>query len=343
MRDTVIVTGGSGFIGLHIIDRLEKSGDFQIINLDVRAPKKEHHRPYWVHCDIMDLERLTGIIVEARPKYLLHLAARTDTDGHVIEEYSVNSTGTMNVITIASRVSSLERLIFVSTQFVVGPGRLPDGDQDFRPHTAYGASKVAAEKAIRNASLSCVWTIVRPTNVWGAWHPRYPNEFWRVLDRGLYLHPTSKRVVRSYGYVGNVASQICALLFESPELVDRKVFYVGDAPIELLDWVNAFSLRLTGRRARVVPKVVVHVLALLGDGLATAGIKFPITSSRLRSMTQDYPTPMEPTFRLLGEPEKSLDQAVEETVVWLRGTDGFRRIENHDRSAQSLGADSAQR
>ncbi|MGO9340347.1 MAG: hypothetical protein ACLPY1_22855 [Terracidiphilus sp.] len=63
----------------------------------------------------------------------------------------------------------------MSTQFVVGPGPLPVHDQDFRPYTVYGASKVLAEKAVRDGRLECVWTIVRPTNVWGSMHPRYPH------------------------------------------------------------------------------------------------------------------------------------------------------------------------
>jgi nucleoside-diphosphate-sugar epimerase len=74
----------------------------------------------------------------------------------------------------------------------------------------------------------------------------------------------------------------------------------------------------------VIPQAALRVLALAGDGLQKVGIKFPIFSSRLKSMTQDYPTPMEPTYALLGPPKTSLEDGVRETVEWLRTTPGFK-------------------
>jgi hypothetical protein len=117
-----------------------------------------------------------------------------------------------------------------------------------------------------------------------------------------------------------VVEQIAGILQQSAQLVDRKVFYVGDPPLVLLNWVNAFSVQLTGRPVRVIPQGALRVLALAGDGLTKVGVKFPIFSSRLKSMTQDYPTPMEPTYALLGPPKTSLEDGVKETVEWLRTT-----------------------
>jgi nucleoside-diphosphate-sugar epimerase len=264
------------------------------------------------------------IFDEIRPRYVVHLAARTDMGGKTVEDYSLNSVGTQHVVDAILESGSVERAVFVSTQFVVGPGALPKDDVDFRPHTIYGESKVLAEKAVRNGNLPCVWTIVRPTNIWGSWHPRYPTEFWRVVDRGLYFHPGSKPVIRSYGYVGNVVRQIGTILEKPAELVNQKVFYVGDPPIELLKWVNAFSVQLKGHEAYVIPQGMLRMLAWVGDGLVKMGLKFPIYSSRLRSMTENYPTPMEPTFAVLGPPTKSLEEGVKETVEWFRTQSSVR-------------------
>lgn len=246
-------------------------------------------------------------------------------DGTTVHDYAVNSVGTQNIVAAISDLASVERALFVSTQFVVGPGPLPKHDLDFRAHTIYGESKVLAELAVRNSRLDCTWTIVRPTNVWGSLHPRYPREFWKVLQSGMYFHPGSKPVTRSYGYVGNVVKQMAAI-FEAPqEAVHQRVFYVGDPPIKLLDWVNAFSVELTGHRARVIPERVLRMLARAGDCFVALGVKVPIFSSRLRSMTEDYVTPMEPTFALLGPPITSLEDGVRETVEWLRTTASQRR------------------
>lgn len=321
MNGTILVTGGSGFIGTHLVDLLENCQGLRIVNLDVTPPKKDSHRPYWLPCDVMNPPELNRVFVEVRPRFVVHLAARTDMDGKTVEEYQVNSLGTKRVIDAIAHVGTVERALFVSTQFVVGPGPLPVSDLDFRAHTVYGESKVLAELAIRESELDCTWTIVRPTNVWGSWHPRYPHEFWRVLQRGMYFHPGSKPVTRSYGYVGNVVRQIAAILDAPSGSVHQRVLYVGDPPIPLLDWVNAFSTQLTGHPARVVPLGLLRVLAKMGDCFIALGVRVPLYSSRLRSMTEDYPTPMEPTFALLGPPATSLEDGVSETVQWLRSSE----------------------
>jgi len=318
LKGTIVITGGSGFIGTHLIDLLETNPELRIINLDVKPPHKKEHNPYWVRCDIMDPEQVKQGFDGKEVRYVAHLAARTDMGGKTVDDYNFNSIGTQRMIDAINAAGTVERAVFVSTQFVVGPGPLPANDEDYRPHTIYGQSKVLAEKAVRNGGMNCVWTIVRPTNIWGSWHPRYPQEFWRVLQRNMYFHPGSKKVIRSYGYVGNVVAQIAGILEKPAELVNHKVFYVGDAPIELLQWVNEFSVKLTGRRARIIPQAALQIMAWGGDVLVKLGIKAPIYSSRLQSMTQDYPTPMEPTFTLLGPPKKSLEQGVDETVAWLK-------------------------
>jgi nucleoside-diphosphate-sugar epimerase len=245
-------------------------------------------------------------------------------EGKTVEDYAVNSQGTKNVAHAVKVTSSVARVIFTSTQYVVGPGALPAHDQDFRPHTIYGESKVLSEKAVRSANLSCVWTIVRPTNIWGSWHPRYAREFWLVLKKGLYLHPGPQPVIRSYGYVGNVVLQLERILRSAENSVNGKVFYVGDESINLLEWVNAFSTELTGRKVRVLPRAFLRFLAWVGDSVIALGGRFPIFSSRFRSMTEDYQTPISETFTVLGKPEIPLREGVRETVSWLRTLDEFR-------------------
>lgn len=321
----IAVTGGSGFIGTNMIERLLKDGYRDLVNLDSRPPKEAEHRHYWKQCDILDRESLQQLLVEFAPTHVIHLAGRTDMEGKCEEDYAANHVGTENLVKIIEQLPSVERVVFTSSQFVVGPGKLPTDDLEFRPHTIYGQSKVLSEQAVRKANLSCVWTIVRPTNVWGKWHPRYPNEFWRVLKQGRYVHPGGKGVTRCYAYIGNVVQQICTILDSPSNLVDREVFYVGDAPIDLWDWTNAFSMELVGRPVKVVPRPVVRAIAKVGDGIIAMGGKFPIFTSRYRSMTQDYITPMEKTFERLGTPTIDLSKGVQETVAWLRSQDEFWR------------------
>jgi nucleoside-diphosphate-sugar epimerase len=281
--------------------------------------------PFWHEGDILDRAKTLAAFADFQPDWVIHLAARADCDENTTVEdgYLVNADGTRNVLDAIRATPSAKRAIITSTQFVCGPGRLPENDEDYFPATIYGQSKVITEKLTRSADLSCAWTIVRPTNIWGPWHLRYRREFWRVLQRGLYVHPGHQPVIRSYGYVKNVVDQMRRILEASAESVSGRVLYLGDRPANLLDWVNGFSRALVGRDARTVPRSVLRMLALLGDiPTRLTGRAFLINSSRYRSMVSDYDTPMEATFELLGPNPYSLEEGISETVEWLRAYQG---------------------
>lgn len=313
----VLVTGGSGFIGTRLVTVLTERG-CDVVNLDIKPPLDRTQRGSWVEGDVLQGEALRRLVDEHRPHHVVHLAARTDTEGTSLEDYRVNTEGTGNLLRAVEASDSVSRLLITSTQFVHGPGPLPEHDTDFEPHTVYGESKAISERLTRDAALDAIWTIVRPTNVWGPWHPRYPTEFWEVLRRGLYVHPGGAPVIRSYGYVGNVVHQMVEILEAPTELVDGKVLYVGDEPITLRDWVEGFSIAIRGKGVRTVPAPMLRALAGVGDLIRLLGIGFPIFSSRYRSMTESYPTPMQPTLNLFGDPPYSLEEGIAETVQWLR-------------------------
>lgn len=312
----VLVTGGSGFIGTNFVDQLLERG-LEFLNLDINAPKKKMHESFWRRCDIMDLESCLERFRGFQPTHVVHLAARTDTGSDVLVDYRVNVEGTENILECIKSISGVERALITSTQFVYGPPGLPETDEHYSPIGAYGMSKVLAEKATRTAGLACAWTIIRPTNIWGAWHPRYPQEFWLVLRKGLYIHPGGAPVIRSYGYVENVVKQMMKILEAPQETVDGKVFYVGDPPIPLYDWANGFSIAITGKTVRIMPRGLLKALAFTGTLFKVVGIKFPITLSRFRSMTENYFSPMDATIEQFGAPLYTLEEGIRKTVDWL--------------------------
>jgi len=312
----ILITGGSGFIGTNLVDRIIKLGH-QLLNLDIQQPKINSHFPFWISCDLLNEKKLSEVVKEFDPTVVIHLAARTDMNGKTLEDYAANFEGTNNLIT-ALRMTNVEKVIFTSTQFVHQYQGIPVNYDDYAPHTFYGESKVAMEKIIKQTNPPFVWTIIRPTNIWGPWHPRYPYEFWKTLSKGHYLHPGKKIVSRSYGYVGNVVWQILQLLEKPKEKIDRKILYVGDLPLNLYEWVNYFSISITGKKVKVVPKFLIKVLAFLGDVLKYFDLVFPITSSRYKSMTTDNPAPMNEIFELVGNPPNDLGKGVQETTAWLK-------------------------
>jgi len=314
----LIITGGSGFIGTNFITEVLALNDLQVLNLDIVKPKLELYSQYWLQCDILDCNKLSGIFSSFKPDIVVHLAARADVDGKTLDDYKVNIEGTQNVLEAIKKTSNIKRVIITSTQFVNQYNGTPKSDEDFAPHTIYGESKVITEKLTREANLECVWSIIRPTNIWGPWHWRYPFEFWKVISDGKYLHPKGHQVTRSYGFVGNIVWQILRLLEVEDERINKQVFYVGDKPIDILDWVNGFSNLLIGRNVHLVPAFFVKSLAIFGDLMNYLGIRFPITSSRFKSMTTSNDAPMKKTFEVLGNPPYSLNEGISCTVDWLK-------------------------
>lgn len=315
----VLVTGGSGFIGSRF---LEDNPDMELCSVDRRDPARRIPGVKYFNLDIRNRSALKSCVNQYEPTHVLHLAARTDTDSNRVEDYSDNVDGTESLLrTLES--SSVTRLVLTSTQYVHSTETLPDDDTDFSPFTAYGQSKVINELQMRECAKrgSFGWVIARPTNVWGPRHPRYPHEVWRVMRRGLYLHPALPRSPkRAYGYVGNVAAQMRLLLTVDDSRTER-VYYVGDPLINLDEWVDAFHIQLRGHPAPRVPLTLLRTIAITGDLLEKASINAPLTSSRLHNMTADSAAPMEPIAGLVGDaPRTSLQAGVLETVDWLRRT-----------------------
>lgn len=316
----LLVTGGSGFIGTNLMAHYIARG-VEVINLDWNPPLDPAQRPWWHSCDIMDQEAMQNLISGFRPTHVVHLAARADTDEKQdIAGYAQNHEGTRRLLAVVAGIPSIERLVVTSTQFVCEAGYQPRDDMDFKPFTLYGESKRLTELATRDAGLTCAWAIIRPTTIWGPWSLRYRDVMFRVMTMGLYFHPSRERVIRSYGYVGNVVWQIDRILQLPRGSVDRQVFYVGDPPIDLKVWVDAISRELVGRPVRFLPAWMIKTMAALGDLLKGMHIPFPITSGRYRSMTSDYITPMDRTIAALGEAPWSLQAGSKEVARWYRET-----------------------
>ena len=150
---TIAVTGGSGFIGSHVVDHLRAAGHAVRV-LDVRPP----HRPdvAFTETDIVDIDRLTdalrGIDV------VFHLAGVSninDAFARPVETIRINVDGTANVWE-ASRRAGVGRAVLASTVWVyagaTGPGPF-DEDTPFHLPSAghiYTSSKIAAELIVHN-------------------------------------------------------------------------------------------------------------------------------------------------------------------------------------------------
>jgi nucleoside-diphosphate-sugar epimerase len=310
-----LVTGGSGFIGTHLVDALLARGD-AVANLDTAAPTKGEHGPYWHELDLMDAAALRQLCEAFRPDAIVNLAAIADLS-IPLEGMAVNWEGVENLLRATEGLGTKPRLVHVSTQLVVGPGFVAEGPRDYHPYTPYGESKAKSERLLWAWPGDIEWAVIRPCLVWGSHYPGFAKATWYYLKKRWYFVPSRNSAVKTFSYVANLVDQIIGAATLPAADVSRKVFYGGDCNLDSAIWLDAFAMAMTGKRARRLPYAGLQALALGGDLLGKVGGPSPINSGRLFRMTQNYPNPLEETHRVLGTPRHTIDEGVAATVAWL--------------------------
>lgn len=318
-KKKIIITGGSGFIGTNLMEKIIESGDFGVMNIDIKSPRNPRHKEYWEKVDITDLKELREIVLEYSPDYIVHLGARTDIKGNSIDGYKANTIGVENMIEVANEVHNLRKIVLTSSMLVSKVGYKMKDICDYMPPNAYGESKVETENIIRSHSIKADWCILRPTSIWGEWFDTY-RDFFEMVMNGKYMHFGKKSSTKTYGYVGNVVYQIESLLFAdtSDRNFEDRIFYLGDRPAyNIEDWANEIA-KESGKRIPRIPFWMIQCAAYVGDILKMIGISFPMTSFRLKNMTTDNIIDVDPVYSIAPNPPYTRAEAIQRTMQWIR-------------------------
>lgn len=175
----VLVTGGAGFVGSHVVDLLLAAGHSVTAVDDVTTGRAENvaTAAQMVKLDITG--PLDGVFAEIRPDVVIHLAAQVSVPNSVADparDLAVNIGGTVSVAAAAARAGA-RKIVSVSSAAVYGiPGQLPlTEDSPVSPLSPYGLSKLTAESYLRllHDLLGIDYTIIRPSNIYG---PRQTTE-----------------------------------------------------------------------------------------------------------------------------------------------------------------------
>ncbi|PIS28641.1 NAD(P)-dependent oxidoreductase [Candidatus Saganbacteria bacterium CG08_land_8_20_14_0_20_45_16] len=327
MKETrILVTGGSGFIGTNMINRLQSEGYQKLLNIDIKPPREEKHRQYWHECDILDLEKLQRTIQDFQPELVVHLAAKTGLTRANLDCYAENTTGVKNMIAALRATPTVKRAVFTSTLLVCQMGYIPQNDTDYKPSTLYGESKVIGEKIVREQKdLNFDWIIIRPISIWGPWGDEPYINFFRSIKKGWYFHIGSGHYRRSLGYVENAVYSIYILLTAEQGKVRGKTFYIADyGPADLYDMAAEIRDQLKARRIFHLPLTLAKFIAKIGDIFRQRGWEnVPLQSFRLNNILTEYVFDMNHLKQVIGEQPFSLKQGVSRTINWLRQSNGF--------------------
>lgn len=258
-----LVTGGSGFIGSHLIEAL-LAKNYEVAVVDIRKP---HLDVQWINLDIRnDIKgKLKGFDV------IFHLAALANA--RVASEktslaYTINVLGTLNVLKEAV-YSGIERVILASTAWVAGSqvGSIVDENSPFNlldVNTVYGSTKISQEMiCISNKSEfgGPDFTILRYGIPYGErmWKGLVVRAFMDMAERHGTIHIMGDgKQYREFLYVGDLCeAQVLTLNSSS----NNKVYYLtGNQPITVEELAHEVQKHFPSNieyipQARIEPKL----------------------------------------------------------------------------------------
>lgn len=254
-----LVTGGAGFIGSHVADRLARAGhDVAVLDDMSGGHWRNINHPHW-NVDLTDERKVAAAFAHVKPELVVHCAAyAAEGLSHWMRSYcyTQNLVGWANLANQAVKHGT-RRIVACSSMAVYG-GQEPPFTEDMSPlpEDPYGAAKAAMEVDLR--ALGDVhgieWMVIRPHNVYG---PRqnladpYRNVVGIFMRQAMSGQPLTVfgdgGQTRAFSFIDDVANAIGWLALSQHSGV---VNVGGEEPIAILELAERV-LAATGSRSKV--------------------------------------------------------------------------------------------
>lgn len=204
----VVVFGGAGFIGTHLLQKLASEGE-QLISVDLRQPKYPVAGVKYIQWDVRDLSNLT---IDGDISRIYNLAAVHTTPGHPDHEYyETNILGATEIAAFAER-RGVNEIIFTSSISVYGPGEEEKVETTpLMPVSAYGRSKRMAEVITRHwfeREPGRRLVICRPAVIFGRGEGGNFTRLAKLLKKGAFIYPGRRDTIKACFYVEDLVDAL---------------------------------------------------------------------------------------------------------------------------------------
>jgi nucleoside-diphosphate-sugar epimerase len=312
--DTIVIFGGTGFIGTHLTQHfLKTSSPRKIVLVDLLPPRQASYARVlqeglasgvvtYVQGDVR--KPLPAGLLPTQVDCIFNLAAVHREPGHAPHEYfATNLYGAENICAYATAIDC-NRVVFTSSISPYGASEEPKDETSLPlPETPYGSSKLVAEKmhlAWRTAKPGRNLLILRPGVVFGPGEGGNVTRLVRSLAKGYFAYMGNRETRKAGGYVKELARVAhFALDYQATTGNESLLINFSTNPTPTIeDFVKAIKRVLGTQRASLsVPRSVLLGISYPIDAIArTLGIKQPISPVRIRKLFRS--TSVNPTMLL---------------------------------------------
>ena len=343
MSKTVLVTGGAGFIAHHVIEKILRDTDWNIVSLDRLDFSGNLNRLHDVmqEFDNETKKRVKVVYHDLRAElnpmvcrevgdvhYVLHLAAGSHVDRSIeypMEFVQDNVVGTCNVLNFARKCDNLERFIYFSTDEVFGPAPIGVnyGERDrYNSSNPYSATKAGGEElavAFENTYKMPIY-ITHTMNVFG--QRQHPEKFIPMCIRKVHdqeaitIHSDSTKTIpgsRFYIHAADVADAMMHLLGLDPNTLEPDY---GDAKCPKFNLVGKEeinNLQLAQIIADAQGKELKYEMVDFHSSRPGHDLRYALSGDYMRSLGW--------------EPKVSLTERIGEVVTWTLENERWLRCE----------------
>ena len=166
-KKSLVITGGSGFIGTNLVNFYIKNTKYNVYNIDsinyCSVPEKikkiKNKNYFFVKLNLSNFVKLKKLIKKIKPTYIFHLAANSHVDRSIDNPSSFINENILSTTTLYSVLSSLvkeknfklKKIIYLSTDEVYGSVKKPSKEIDcLSPNSPYSSSKASTDLISRS-------------------------------------------------------------------------------------------------------------------------------------------------------------------------------------------------
>lgn len=290
-EDKILIIGGSGFVGYHLIKKLLKSGK----SVSVLARPSSNLKDlvslgtHVLYGDVKDKKSL----IKAFQGFHTVVNLAVSHAGHemsVLKETNID--GVQNVLEAALETPSLKHLIHYSSMGVYGEGHNLDEKSEQKPHDNYGLSRKMAEDLIqdfkkKHESLPFKVSIIRPSYIYGPGGATHLTKLFQQISKGRYAIIGSGKNHMNVIYIDDLIDATVSLMEHSEAWGED--YIITDNQAYTLTELSNIVAKVCGKKP--VPKIPYWFAYLSGFGFDViskiTGKEFPLNRVRVRNMVRN--------------------------------------------------------